>query len=70
MDWLARLPDMETIEHVWDCLQRSTAASNVQCGTRESLERELVDDRGMIPLVDIRKSILSFRSHCMEVKQA
>ena len=33
------------------------AFSNVQCGMRESLERELVDSRGMIPLVDIRKLI-------------
>ena len=30
----------------------------------------LVDDRGKIPLADIRKLIKSFRSHCMEVIQA
>ena len=57
MDWLARPPDMNPIEHVWKCLQRTIAASNVQCGTRESLERELVDERGMIPLADVRKMI-------------
>ena len=32
-------------------------ASNVQYGTRESLESELVDDRGMIPLGDTRELI-------------
>ena len=45
-------------------------ASNVQCGVRDSLERELVYDQGMIPLADIRKLIMSFQSHCMEVIQA
>ena len=53
MDWLARPPDMNSIEHVWDCLQISIAASYVQCGTRESPERKLVDDRGIILLADI-----------------
>ena len=57
MDWLARPPNMNLIEHVWDYLQRRIAAFNVQCGMRESLEREPVDDRGMIPLADIRKLI-------------
>ena len=68
--WLARPPDMNPIGHVWDCLHRRIAASNVQRGTQESLERELFDDRGMIQLVDIRKLTLRFRSHCIEVIQA
>ena len=49
--------DMNPNEHVWDCLQRTIAASYVQFGTRKSLEREPVDDRDMIPLADIRKLI-------------
>ena len=57
MDWLARPPDMNAIGLVWDCLQRRIEAANVQCGTPDSLEHELVDDRGMIPLADIRKLI-------------
>ena len=57
MDWLARPPDMNPIEHVRDCLQRRIVASNFQCVTRESLELELLDDRGMIPLADIRNLI-------------
>ena len=40
-------PNMKPIQHVWNCRQRRIAASNVQCGTRESLESELVLDRGM-----------------------
>ena len=56
MDCLAYPPDMNPIEHVWHCLYRRMAASNVQCGTHGSLERELVDDLGMI-LEDIRKLI-------------
>ena len=40
MDWLAHPPDMNLIEHV----RRRITASNVQCGMRESLELELVDD--------------------------
>ena len=62
MDWLARPPDMNPIEHVWDCLQRRIVASNFQCVTRESLELELLDDRGMIPLADIRKGTSRQRS--------
>ena len=57
MDWLARPPDMNPSERVWDCLQRRIAASNVQCGPRGCLIRQLVDDRGMIPLADIGKLI-------------
>ena len=57
MGWLARTPDMNPIEHVRNCLQRRIVASIFQCGTREILERELVDDRGMIPLADILKLI-------------
>ena len=56
MEWLSLPPDIDPIEHVWDCL-RIIAASNVQRRTRESLERELIDDRGMISLVDILKLI-------------
>ena len=70
MDWLASPSDMNAIELVWDCLQRIIAASNVECGTPDSLERELVDVRDMIPLADIRKLSHSFRSHCLEVIQA
>ena len=66
VEWLDGTLDANTIEHVWDRLQRRIVASNVQCGMRKSLERELVDDRGMIPLPDIRKLNLSFRSHCIE----
>ena len=47
MDWLLRPPDINTIEHAWDCLQRRIVASNVHCGPQESLERELVDDRAL-----------------------
>ena len=57
MDRLARPPDTNPIEPVWDFLQRKLAVTAVQCGTRSSLESELVDDRGMIPLADIRKLI-------------
>ena len=53
MDWLARPPNINSIEHVRDCLQIRIAASYVQCWTRENPERKLVDDRGMIPLADI-----------------
>ena len=56
-EWLARPPDMNLIEHVWDCLQRIIAVSTVQRGPRESLKRELIDNRGMIPIADIRKLI-------------
>ena len=43
MNWLARPPGMNLIEldstRVGSCLQRRIAVSNVQCRTRESLER-------------------------------
>ena len=48
---------MKPIQHAWDCIQRRIAVFNIQCGTRESLEGELVVDRGMIPIADIRKLI-------------
>ena len=43
-DLIITAPDMKPIEYVVDCLQRRIAASNVQCWTRESVERELGHD--------------------------
>ena len=51
MNWLARPPDMYPIE-----LCGIVCREKSQYATQQSLERELVNDRGMLRLADIRKS--------------
>ena len=43
MNWRARSPGMNRIEHEWDCLQRRMAPVIFNRETRESLKRELVE---------------------------
>lgn len=67
MDWPARSPDLNPIEHVGDILQRRISVRNVPPKTREELANALVEEWGRIPRVEIRQLIRSFRSRCTAV---
>ena len=70
MNWPARSPDINPIEHVWDILQRRISARLVQPQTREDLTRALIEEWARIPRPAIRKLIHSFKSRCRAVIDA
>ena len=70
MDWPARSPDLNPIEHAWDMLQRRISARDCQPRTVRELTNMLIDEWLRIPVADIRRLILSFPRRCQEVINA
>lgn len=68
MDWPARSPDLNPIEHVCDLLQRGISARPAQPQTREDLAQALIEEWARIPRPAIRKRIRSFKSRCRTVR--
>ena len=52
MDWPARSPDLNPIEHVWDMLQHAVSARPVQPRTLQELNDALVAEWRFIPYCD------------------
>ena len=70
MEWPARSPDLNPIEHAWDILQRRLSSRIRQPRTAEELSNFLVEEWHRIPVADIRRLILSFPRRCQEVINA
>ena len=70
MDWSVRSPDINSIEHVLDILQRRISARFNQPQTREDLAQALIEEWARIPRPAIRKLIRSFKSRCKAVIDA
>ena len=70
MNWPARSPDINPIEHVWDILQRRISARLVQSQTRGDLTQALIEEWARIPRPVIRKLIHSFKSRCRAIIDA
>ena len=70
MNWPARSPDINPIEHVWDILQRRVSARLVPPQTRGDLTRALIEEWARIPRPAISKLIRSFKSRCRAVIDA
>ena len=70
MDWPARSPDMNPIEHAWDVLQRRISARNPKPDTLQELADALVEEWRRIPLREIQTLVLSFGRRCQEVVRA
>ncbi|GFX38111.1 uncharacterized protein TNCV_3837101 [Trichonephila clavipes] len=64
MDWTARSPDLNPIEHVWDCLGRRLAARNVPPVTIRELRLALQDEWAAMPQQLIDTLILSMGRSC------
>ncbi|XP_060069557.1 neurogenic locus notch homolog protein 1-like [Ylistrum balloti] len=64
MDWPARYPDLNPIEHVWDRLQNAVSPRNIQPRTLQELQAALVAEWTSIPLNRIRDLIRSMRRRC------
>ena len=67
MNWPARSPDLNAIEHALDILQRRISARDRQPRTVRELTNMLIDEWLRIPVADIRRLILSFPRRSQEV---
>ncbi|CDQ71979.1 unnamed protein product [Oncorhynchus mykiss] len=70
MDWPARSPDLNPIEHIWDIMSRSIHQRQVAPQTLQELADALVQVWEEIPQETIRHLIRSMPRCCREVIQA
>uniref|UniRef100_A0A8C7DIH5 Transposase n=1 Tax=Oncorhynchus kisutch TaxID=8019 RepID=A0A8C7DIH5_ONCKI len=70
MDWPARSPDLNPIEHIWDIMSRSIHQRHVAPQTVQELVDALVQVWEEIPQETIRHLIRSMPRCCREVIQA
>ena len=67
MDWPARSPDMNPIEHLWDLLDRRVRGRQQVPQTVAELRQALIDEWCNIPKVDITNLVNSMRRRCTEL---
>ena len=60
LDWPSRSPDLNSIEHAWDALQRRINARLAQPQTAQQLANALLEEWVQIPHKDIQTLVLSF----------
>ena len=70
MDWPARSPDLNPIEHIWDIMSRSIHQRHVAPQTVQELADALVQVWEEIPQETIHHLIRSMPRRCREVIQA
>uniref|UniRef100_A0A8C7UG71 Tc1-like transposase DDE domain-containing protein n=1 Tax=Oncorhynchus mykiss TaxID=8022 RepID=A0A8C7UG71_ONCMY len=70
MDWPARSPDLNPIEHIWDIMSRSIHQRHVAPHTVQEMADALVQVWEEIPQKTIRHLIRSMPRRCREVIQA
>ena len=64
MEWPARSPDLNTIEHAWDILQSAILTRPVQPRTLQELKDALVAEWRPIPQNRIQTLIMGMRMGC------
>ena len=64
MDWPARSPDLNPIEHAWDILQSVISARPVQPRALQELKDALVAEWSLIPQNLIQTLITSMSMRC------
>ena len=70
MEWPARSPDLNPIEHAWDMLQTAVSSRPVQPGSVQELRQALLEEWDQIPQYKIRRLISSMRRRCQAVIEA
>ena len=70
MEWPARSPDMNPIEHVWDMLQRAVSARPIQPITVAQLRVALLEEWAALPQQKIRTLIRSMQRRCQALINA
>ncbi|XP_062611744.1 E3 ubiquitin-protein ligase TRIM45-like, partial [Saccostrea cucullata] len=66
MDWPAKSPDLNPIEHAWDILQNQILGRQNQPSTLRELEFALVEEWSRIPQDNFLNLINSFLNRCRE----
>ncbi|UYV61755.1 hypothetical protein LAZ67_1006333 [Cordylochernes scorpioides] len=64
MDWPARSPDLNPIEHVWDALGRRIGARHPSPRTFVELRTALLEEWGLLPLDLLQSLVNSMRARC------
>ena len=70
MNWPARPPYLNPIEHAWDMLQHAISARPVQTRTLQELKDALVAEWRLIPQNRVQTLITSMRMRCRAVIDA
>ena len=70
MEWPARSPDLNPIEHAWDMLQTAVSPRPVQPASVQELRQALLEEWDQIPQYKIRRLINSMRRRCQAVIEA
>ena len=70
MEWPARSPDLNPIEHAWDMLQTAVSSRPVQPASVQELRQSLLEEWDQIPQYKIRRLISSMRRLCQAVIEA
>ena len=70
MEWPARSPDLNPIEHAWDMLQTAVSSRPVQPASVQELRQALLEKWDQIPQYKIRRLISSMRRRCQAVIEA
>ena len=61
MEWPARSPDLNPIEHAWDMLQTAVSSRRVQPASVQELRQALLEEWDQIPQYKIRRLISSMQ---------
>ena len=64
LDWPARSPDLNPIEHAWDMLQKAISSRQVQPATVRELREALIEEWAQLPQHKLRRLIGSMRRRC------
>ena len=70
VEWPARSPDLNPIEHAWDMLQTAVSSRPVQPASVQELRQALLEEWDQIPQYKIRRLISSMRRRCQAVIEA
>ena len=70
MEWPARSPDLNPIEHAWDMLQTAVSSRPVQPASVQELRQALLEEWDQIPQYKTRRLISSMQRRCQAVIEA